>query len=83
MWLGGLKFYEEVINDISFVKGPIKALGVYFGHDKTECSKLNWQNKIENCKNTIQIWKKRKLTMIGRSQIIKSLLLPKFTFLAQ
>ena len=58
MWLGNLKFYEEVINDISFVKSPIKALGVYFGHDKTECNKLNWQDKIENCKNTIQIWKK-------------------------
>jgi hypothetical protein len=25
----------------------LKTIGIYFGHDKEECEKLNWENKIE------------------------------------
>ena len=31
----------------------VKALGVYFGHDKKECEHLNWEDKIKSCINSI------------------------------
>ena len=35
---------------------PIKALGVYFGNNKGECEKLNWENKIDKM-NTLFLGK--------------------------
>ena len=42
----------------------VKALGVYFGHDKKECEHLNWEDKIKSCINSINNWDKRNLTFI-------------------
>ena len=54
---------------------------IYFGHDKQECIRLNWETKITACKTIIDNWSKRTLTFYGKIQIIKSLLIPKFTYL--
>ena len=34
---------------------PIKALGVYFGHNKEECINLNWENKLTACQHNIDL----------------------------
>jgi hypothetical protein len=49
---------------------------------KEECQKLNWEKKIEEMKNQFTAWGKRNLTIMGKILIIKTLILPKFTFLA-
>ena len=41
----------------------------------------NWESKIEKIKKLIKSWKSRKLTMIGRIQVVNSLLLPQLTYL--
>ena len=46
-------------------------------------TELNLRSKIEACNKLINNWKKRKLTIFGRTQIIKTLIIPKFTFIAQ
>ena len=38
-------------------------VGIYFGHDKEECEKLNWENKIEKMNNLLLLWSKRNLTI--------------------
>jgi len=43
----------------------------------------NWNEKIESCKTLINNWNKRKLTYFGKNTVIKTLLLPKFVYLAQ
>ena len=82
MWIGKLKHCKDKIEGIKWEDKPIKALGMYFGHDKEECNKLNWEAKIEQIKSLILSWEKRNISMIGKILIIKSLILPKFTFLA-
>jgi hypothetical protein len=37
----------EKIEGIKWYEKPIKTLGVYFGNNKEECEKLNWENKID------------------------------------
>ena len=61
----------------------VKALGVYFGHDKKECEHLNWEDKIKSCINSINNWNKRNLTFFGKITVIKTLLLSRFTYLFQ
>ena len=41
---------------------------------------MNWDNKIEKIEKLIKSWKPRKLTMIGRIQIVKSLLIPQLIY---
>ena len=67
---------------ISWPKKPIKALGVYFGHDRTEVKKLNWDNKLEKIEELLKGWKKRFLTIFGKVTILKTLVISKVTFLA-
>ena len=81
MWIGRNKLNKDKIGDIKWPDGPIKALGVYFGHDKDQCNELNWETKLTACKNIIDNWRKRNLTYYGKIQIIKPLLIPKFTYL--
>jgi hypothetical protein len=57
-------------------------LGIFFGHNKEGCQKLNWEKKIEEMKNQFTAWGKRNLTIMGKILIMKTLILPKFTFLA-
>ena len=83
LWVGKNKHSREKIGDISWPTDPIKALGVYFGTNKTLTSELNLKSKIDACKKLINNWKKRKLTIFGRTQIIKTLIIPKFTYIAQ
>jgi hypothetical protein len=45
-------------------------VGIYFGHDKEECEKLNWENKIEKMNNLLLLWSKRNLTILGKILII-------------
>ena len=61
----------------------VKALGVYFGHDKKECEHLNWEDKIKSCINSINNWNKRNLTFFSKITVIKTLLLSRFTYLFQ
>ena len=82
MWIGKLKSCKDKIGGISWNNKPIKALGAYFGHNREECEKLNWETKIEKMNRLFLLWEKRKLTILGKILIIKTLILPIFTFLA-
>ena len=83
MFIGKLKNCTDFLCDINWPDGPIKSLGVFFGHNRLQCNELNWSSKIENCEKILINWKKRNLTFFGKIQIIKTLLLPKCVYLAQ
>lgn len=83
LWIGASKAKSKNIFNISWSENPIKALGIYFGHDKVKCENLNWENRLQQCADTIKNWQKRYLTFYGKIQIIKTLLIPKFTYLLQ
>jgi hypothetical protein len=68
---GGIKWTDK----------PVKTLRIYFGHDKEKCEKLNWENKIEKMNNLLLLWTKRNLTILGKILIIKSLIVPIFTYI--
>lgn len=60
----------------------VKSLGVYFGHNSKVCSNQCWKEKVTSIDSLLKNWKKRKLTLLGKSVIIQSLVIAKITFLA-
>ena len=54
----------------------IKILGVYFGFDAKQRDELNFRNTLKSPKKTINLWKWRGLSLLGRIQIIKTFAIP-------
>ena len=82
LWIGKLKHCKDKVGGIKWTDKPVKTLGIYFGHDIEECEKLNWENKIEKMNNLLLLWTKRNLTILVKILIIKSLIVPIFTYVA-
>ena len=59
----------------------IKILGVYFGYGAKQRDELNFRNTLKSLK-TINLWKQRGLSLLGRIQIIKTFAIPKLTYRA-
>ena len=83
LWIGKLKHCKNNFGDINWAQKPIKALGIYFGCNKSECESLNWEEKLKQCENLINKWLKRNLTFFCKIKVIKTLLMPKFVYLVQ
>ena len=81
LWLGTYRDnYQNKFNNIVFPNEPIKILGVYIGNDQISCLEKNWMPKIKKIETLAESWKKRKLTLFGKVQIINTLLVSKFVY---
>ena len=47
----------------------IKILGVYFGYDAKQRDELNVGNTLKSLKKTINLWKWRGLSLLGRYKL--------------
>ena len=59
IWIGKLKHCKDKIRGIKWTHNHVKALGIFFGHNKEACQQLNWQKKIEDMKNQFTAWGKK------------------------
>ena len=80
MWLGQWKNRRDTPFNINWPVDPICALGVFFSYDATKAAKLNFDEKLRSMEKILNIWKNRKLTLIGRINIVKTLALSKLIF---
>ena len=60
----------------------IKMLGIYFGYDDTQRNDLNLSQTLKSIKESINVWKWRRLSLLGRIQIVKTFTSPKLMFRA-
>jgi hypothetical protein len=80
--LGKFK-HENITNTkIKWNNKCIRCLGIYVGLDKAMCEKKNWLDKITEMQKLLDTWRKRKLTLFGKVQVIKTLALSKLVFSA-
>ena len=56
------------------------ALGIHFSNDKCINDKLNFEKKLEDLQKILNSWKRRKLTLLGRINIVKTLGLSKLIY---
>ena len=82
LWLGSFKERQNGCNllDIKWPTEPIRCLGIYIGHRKTDTDILNWSLKLETIEAQLHRWKQRELTVFGKIAIIKQLIVPKVLF---
>ena len=55
-------------------------LGIVFTNDKNKYHKLNLQPKIKEFENCLNRWKTHKLSLIGKTTVIKNFALPKLIY---
>ena len=64
MCIGTGRICEEDKKILSIPETNImKILGIYFGKNKTECENLNWRDKVQKIKQTLNLWRQRMLTI--------------------
>ena len=67
--------------DISWVEGKVFALGVWFATDRNVMLRSNYDERIGKIKNVIEIWQFRRLTLLGKMTLIKSLLVSQLIYI--
>ena len=72
MWFGKWKNRSDNPFNFSWPVEPICALGVFFSYDTTKADKLNFDEKLQNMEKILNIWKTRKLNLIGKINIVKT-----------
>ena len=60
------------------IRSTVKILGVYFNYNTPVRLKANCESIFKSIKRTLNSWKGRGLTLIGKIQIVKSFIIPKF-----
>ena len=81
--VGSLKYSVETFcNNKKFVWTNDRAstLGIVFTNDKNKNIDLNYNPKLEQFQNCLEIWKKHKMSIIGKITVIKTFALPKLIF---
>ena len=67
----------ENIHNIK-VQNSVKILGIHFAHAFQARHKLNVEELISSIQHKLRIWMWRALTIIGKIQIVKTLIIPIF-----
>ena len=80
MWLGCWRDRSHTPFNFKWPKEPICALGIYFSYNTEYANNLNFEEKINNLEKTLNGWKRRKLTLLGRINIVKTLGLSKLIY---
>ena len=60
----------------------VKILGIYYSYNENVMKENNYLELIKNVESIVNIWKMRKLTLIGKITIFKTLVLSKVVFLS-
>ena len=81
MWLGRWRDRTHTPFNSKWPKEPICALGIYFSYNTEHSNKLHFEEKINiKREKTLNGWKRRKLTLLGRIKIINTFGLSKLIY---
>ena len=78
--LGNLKDMYNELHGVKINNDCTKVLGIYLGHNTEKCIEKNWGNKIKELERLFESWKKRKLTIFGKTCVINSLAISKLIY---
>ena len=78
---GDSSLWEDLSNKCT-LRNAIKILGIYFGGNVKERDDLNYRETLKSIKKSLNLWKWRGLSLLGRIQIVKTFAIPKLMFRA-
>ena len=74
-------FYSEL--PLQWSDGPVKVLGIWVTAQIGEMAKINYDSLLTKITNICKIWATRSLTLLGRIQIINTLVIPNLIYRLQ
>jgi hypothetical protein len=74
-YIGSLTYSDYYPHGLSWIKTPIHTLGISIVQNPELNYKYNFHQRINNLKNTLNIWKQRHLSIKGKITIINNLVL--------
>ena len=80
IWLGSWRNRKDALFGFNWPEKPINALGIFFSYDEEANRNLNFEQKLASLEKTLNFWERRKLTLLGRITIIKTLGLSKLIY---
>lgn len=75
-WIGANCNKDEISilgRNFKWPKCKVKALGVWFSNDPEVTATLNYNEKLDKVRNVLSCWKYRRLTLVGKITVLKSL----------
>ena len=78
MWNSDAQFYT--FKPLLWSDGPVKILGILIHAVLDQIIKLNYDPLIHKTESILHAWQNRTLTVIGKIQVIKTLVAPIFTY---
>ena len=73
LYIGSARNRRPTFTKIKWVTGNAKTLGMHHGYDIQDDN--IWKSIIEKMKSCLHVWKSRNLTYVGKTLIIKNVLL--------
>ena len=84
LWIGSYKGKEEILSsgkNFNWPKNRVKALGIWFSTDPDITIKENYEEKLAKVKNCLDCWELRRLSLIGKITVLKSLIVSKLVYI--
>ena len=82
MWLGSWREHTNRPFGFRWPMETIYALGIHFSYNLNLCNYWNFESKLSELEKLPNSWKRRKLMLLGKINIVKSLGLSKLIFKA-
>ena len=80
MWLGCWATRNDTPFEFRWPENSVYALGIHFSNERSKCESLNFDKKLEDLEKILNSWKRRKLTLLRKINIVKSLGLSKLIY---
>ena len=83
LWIGANSGKDRISTpgrNFKWPKYKVKALGVWFSIDPEATATLNYNEKLDRVGNVLRCWQYRRLTLIGKITVLKSLVAPQLVY---
>ena len=84
LWIGASIGNDKIQlsgKELKWPKDKVKSLGLWISTDRELSASLNYNEKLERVKEILRCWKYRRLTLLGKITIIKSLVVSQLVYL--
>ena len=84
LWIGANKDSEENIcpdKNFRWIRDKVKTLGVWLSTDPAITMKANYEEKLADLRASLSCWEFRRLTLLGKITVLKSLIISKLTYI--
>ena len=84
LWIGANAGSEEKLcpeNDLRWMSDKVKTLDVWLSTDPETMLKANYEEKITKLKASLGCWELRRLSLLGKITVLKSLIVSQLTYI--